>query len=140
MFSARYYDSKGDREKAIDHFEVALGIASPFGWHDHLFGVHYSLARLFHDQGRFDDTNFHLERAKSHTVNSAYNLGLATQMQAGIWYKQHRLEEATSEVVRVIDVYASLGAAKKVEDCKRLLRYIEKEQDTPAASFNCELR
>jgi len=31
------YHSKGRTEKAIGHFEAALGIASPFNWHNQLF-------------------------------------------------------------------------------------------------------
>jgi tetratricopeptide (TPR) repeat protein len=34
--------SKGETEKAIDHFETALGIASSFNWHDQLFWIHIS--------------------------------------------------------------------------------------------------
>jgi len=41
------YRSKGEWEKAISHFEAALGIASPFNWRNELFWVHYSLAILF---------------------------------------------------------------------------------------------
>ena len=126
--------SKGDREKAIRHFEVTLGIASPFDWHNQLFGALYSLAWLFRNEGRFDDANACIERAKSHTVNSAYYLGCAMEMQAGIWHKQHRLGEARSEALRAADVYERLGATKKVEGCRNLLRNIEKELDTLAAS------
>ena len=133
------YRAKGKTKKAIHHFEVALGIASPFNWHSQLFVAHFDLAGLFRDEGRFDDANSHIERAKPHTVGSAYYLGAAMDMQAKIWYKQHRLEEARSEALRAIDVYQRLGAAKDVEGCRRLLRNIEKKQGSPVASFNCEL-
>jgi tetratricopeptide (TPR) repeat protein len=33
------HESKGEREKSIHHYEAALGIASPFNWHDELFGI-----------------------------------------------------------------------------------------------------
>ena len=47
-----------------------------------LLWVHYELitTRLFRDEGRFDDAHTHIERVKSHTVNSAYNLGHARPM------------------------------------------------------------
>jgi tetratricopeptide (TPR) repeat protein len=113
------YGSKGEIKKAIRHYELALGIASTFNWHYDLFWVHYKLAGLFRNEGRFDDANDHIERAKSHTVNSAYNLGLATEEQAKIWYMQHRLEEARTEALRAADIYAKLGAAKDVERCQK---------------------
>jgi len=84
--------SKGDTEKAIRHFEIALEIASPFDWHDLLFWIHYELAGLFRGEGRFDDANAHIERAKSHTVDSAYNLGHAMELKARVWYHQSRRE------------------------------------------------
>ena len=43
--------SKGNTEKALHHLEVALGIASPPGWHGLLFWIHLSLAQLFSEQG-----------------------------------------------------------------------------------------
>ena len=88
------YRSKGNTEKAIHHFKVALRIASPFSWHDEMFWVHYSLAELFFGEGRFDDGQAHIERAKSHAVNNAYRLGRAMKLQARVWYKQRMFEEA----------------------------------------------
>ena len=137
------YQSRGEIEKAIHHFEVALGIASSFNWHEKLFWAHYRLAGLFYNEDRFDDANTHIERAKSHTVNSAYNLGHAMEIQAWIWYEQHRPEEARSEILRAADVYGRLGAAKDVEDCREFLQRIQKELGTTVASSqsdsNCEL-
>ena len=59
------YCSKGGTEKAVDHLDAALGIASSFNWHDQLFWIHYSLAVLFSGEGRLDDAHTHVERAKS---------------------------------------------------------------------------
>ena len=56
--------SKGDTEKAIHHYEVALGIASSFNWHDELFWVHYALSKLSFRQGRFDGVQAHIERGQ----------------------------------------------------------------------------
>jgi tetratricopeptide (TPR) repeat protein len=128
------YRSKGETEKAIHHFEVALGIASPFNWHDHLFWVHYSLAGLFRDEGRFDDAQAHVEHAKSHTVNSAYNLGICDGAAGWVWYRQHRLEEARTEALRAADVYEKLGAAKDMERCQGFLPAHTKELNNPVAS------
>ena len=128
------YHSKGETKKAIHHLEVALGIASPFNWHDQLFWANHSLAWLLHDEGRLDDANAHIERAKPHTVNSTYNLGVAMEMQAWIWCKQHRLEEAKSEALRAADVHERLGAAERVEGCKELLQLIQNELAGSVAS------
>jgi len=122
---AKIYRSTGEIEKAIHHFEVALGIASSFDWHDHLFWIHYKLAGLFRDQGRFYDTQTHLERAKLYSVNGPYRLGLAMKLQAVAWYEQGRLEEARTEALHAADAYEKLGIAKDVEYCRNLLLEIE---------------
>ena len=112
--------AKGEREKAIHYYETALGIASsPQFWID------YSLAKLFSDEGSFDDAITHIKRAKSHAVNDAYLLARAMEMQARFWYQQYRFDEAKSEVLRAADVYGKLGAVKDVEDCRELLQKIE---------------
>ena len=135
-------ESKGEIEKAIHHYELALGIASSFNWHDELFCVHYKLAGLFLNEGRLDDAQTHVELAKSHATNSAYYLGYATEEQSAIWYEQDRLEEAKSEALRAADIYDKLGAAKDVERCRKFLRDIEEELNAPVASgqwgLNCE--
>ena len=128
------YQSKGEMEKAIHHFQVALGIATSFNWHDGLFSVHYSLGGLFFREDRFDDAHDHLEQAKLHTVNNTYFLGRVMKLHARVWYKQDRFEEARSEALRAIDVYEKLGATGGVEDCRRLLRDIENKLDGPVTS------
>jgi len=137
------YRTKGETEKAIHHNEVVIGIASSFNWLNQLFWAHYNLARLFRDQGKFDDAQTHIEHAKSHTADNTYYLGHATEVQAAILYKQRRLEEARSEVLRAVDLYGKLGAATDMENCRKILRDIEEQLDTPVTSgqsgFNCEL-
>jgi len=123
----RIYRSKGEREKAIRHFETALGIASSFGWHEQIFLAHHSLAELFLDEGRFDDASAHIEQAKSHTVDSAYNLGYAMELQADLWYRQGRFDEAKSEILCAGGVFEKLGAAQDLKWCKGFLREIDKE-------------
>jgi len=135
----RIYHTKGDTKKAIHHFELALGIASPFDWHEILSYLHYELAQLFCDEDRFDDAHAHIEHAKSYTTNGAYFLGLATEQQVWFLYKQHRLEEARSEALRAADIFDKLGAAKSVGRCRDLLRVIEEELNSPVASGSCEL-
>jgi len=44
--------SMGETENAIDHFEMALKIASPFEWHNQLSRNHYELAAGPVFQGR----------------------------------------------------------------------------------------
>jgi len=63
---------------------------------------------LFRDEGRFGDAQTHLEQAKSHAVNNAYHLGRATELQAEV-YRQHRLEEAESELCVQSTFSTSLG-------------------------------
>ena len=137
------YRLKDETEKAIHQYEVALGVASFFDWHEEPFWIHCQLADLVLDESRFDDAHTHIEHAKSHAVNSAYKLGLAMELQGWVLYKQHRFEEARSEALRAADVYEKLGAAKDVEDCRKLLQCIQEELDTADVSdqsdSNCEL-
>jgi len=118
------YRSKGEIEKAIHHFEAALGIASSLDWRDVLYWVHYGLAGLFRDEDRFEDANAHIDHAKSFVGNNAYSLGRVMELQAEVWYHQGKLEEAKSEALQATDVYEKLGAVRDVEDCSKLLQRI----------------
>ncbi|KAF9779624.1 hypothetical protein BJ322DRAFT_1113424 [Thelephora terrestris] len=91
------YNSKGDTEKAIHHFEKGLEIASAFSRPDLLFEIRFDLALAFCGQGKFNDASAHLGQVKLDAGNSLYYLGSATEAQAGIWYRQSRLEDAKSE-------------------------------------------
>ena len=63
-------------------------------------------------------------------------------MQASVWYKQHRLEEARPGALRAVDVCEKLGIAGRVKRCRALLQRIQEELDPAAASgqsnSNCE--
>ena len=126
------YHSKGETEKAVHHLEIARGIASAFNWNHRLSFIHQDLAKLSHDKGEFDDAQAHVERAKSYVVHHAYYLGLAMQLQASLWYNQHRLEEARAEALCAVDVFEKFGAAEDLKECRVLLGWIEKEMNKPA--------
>jgi len=119
------YQSKGERDKAIHHFEVSLRIATSLNHHNVLFWTHYRLAQLFSDEGRFDDASTHIERAKSHAIDDAHDLALTMDLQARLWYKQDMFEEAKSEVLRAVGIFESLGATTDAEGTGTLLREIE---------------
>jgi len=124
----KIYRSKNEQEKAIHHLEVALGIASLFNWHNNLFWIHYNLAWPCIDKDRLDDVQVHIERAKSHAVaNRAYSLCFVMLLQAVVWYKQGRHEEAMSEVLRAVDACEKLGIADGAEACRTLAQRIQKE-------------
>jgi tetratricopeptide (TPR) repeat protein len=117
--------SKGNRKQAIHRLETALRIASPFNWRDTQFRNHFDLAILFRDEGEFDDANAHTEHAKSHAVNDVYKLGRAMHMQASVWYRQLRFEEAKSQASRALEIYEKFGAANDAVACRELLQNIE---------------
>lgn len=121
--------SEGEMEKAIEHFEAALGIASPFHWHDQLFWNHYSLAELFFDKDRLDDAHTQIERAKMHAINNPYLLGRAMDLQARFWYQERKVEAARDEASQAIDLFEKLGATKYLRRSKVLLQRIEREMD-----------
>jgi len=120
------YRSKGDTEKAIHHFEVALETASSLGVVDSLFWIRFSLAELFSWEGRFNDAHAHIEQAKPYAVNNAYNLACALQLQAKVWDQQHMFEEAKSEALRALDMFEKLGATNSAEDTRELLGHIDR--------------
>ena len=86
--------SRGKAEKAIKHYEIALRIASSFGWDDLLFWINYDLVELLLGEKRFSDAHIHLERAKPHAVNNPYDLAHAMVLEARVWYGEGRFEEA----------------------------------------------
>jgi tetratricopeptide (TPR) repeat protein len=116
------YHSRGERQKAIDHFEIAVGIASALESHNLLLRVNHSLAQLFLDEDKFDDANHYIEQAKAHTTNDEYGLGCAKKLQAKVWYGQDRLEDATSEALGALEIYEKLGSSKDAGECKNLLQ------------------
>ena len=126
------YCSKGEREKAINHFRAALQIASPFHWHNPLFSTHISLAELFLAKREFDGAHHHTEKAKSHALDNPYFHGRTALLQARVLYPQHKFEEATSEVLRAFEIFEKLGASKDLENCRTLLRNIERATESGA--------
>ena len=129
-------DSKGETEKAIEHFEIALGIASSLNWRNEQFWGHLSLADLFFDKQRFGHAHAQIERAKAHAADGSYYLGRAIELHGQILFREGRFEEARSEVLRAADVYGKLGAAADVEECGKILRSIDEEMKTVVES--CE--
>jgi len=128
------YGSKGDTEKAIYHLEVALEIALSLNMDNNLFWVYRALAELFSREGRFDDAHAYIERAKSHAIDDAYNLGRAQELQASSWYEQHMFEKARSEASHAADVFENFGAAHDLARCRELLQRIDEGTNNPVVS------
>ena len=120
------YQSKDEKGKAIQHLEAAIGIASPFDWHNQLFWTHFALARLSCDESEFDDAQSHIEQARSHAAYDAYKLGRAMDQQAEIWYRQGRLEEAKAEISCAVETFERLGAAAALPWSRYILQKIER--------------
>ena len=120
------YRSKGEREQAILHFEIAITVASSFGWATQLFWANYDLAVLFRDEDDFDGAHAHIEQARSYAVDNPYLLGDAILQLARIYYRQHRLEDSASEALRALEIFEGLGTQGIVKtSCENLLRDIE---------------
>ena len=126
--------SKGETEKAVNSFEATLEIASSFGWRRQQFWSHFGLAKLLYNQGRFDDSQAHVERAKSHVVNDMFLMGRAMDLQAGIWYVQRRFGEAMSEALCAANAYEKVGATRDLGRCRNLLRGIEEKMEVTTSS------
>ena len=119
------YLSKGEKEKAIHHYNVALGIAKTFNWHTQMLWIHYSLANIFCDENEFDDAHTHIKQAKEHAADKKYFLGRAMEAHAQIWYRQGRYEDAMSEALSAIEIYGELGAGVHLERCRAFLQRVE---------------
>ena len=130
----KIHQHKGEKAKAIHHFETALEVASIFDWDDLLFWIHYDLAQMFQGEGQLDDANTHIERAKSYTTDDAYKVARATEMQAEVWYQQHRLEDAKSEALHALEIYEKSGAADDARVCREFLQRIERLMENWSAS------
>ena len=126
----KMYHCSGEKEKAVDHFKTALEIASLSGWQETLFWTHYDLTKLFYDENDLDNANVHIARAKPYAADDAYALGCAMKMQAQIWCRQCRLEDARLEVLHALEVYKKLGAVQGVGECRELLLQIEQEMES----------
>lgn len=116
--------SRGETEDAINHYETAIGVASPSNWHDEQFWVHHSLAELNPGQGNLANAQAYAKRANSHATHSPYLLGRAMHLQAQLWCNQWRLKDAKSEVLRAAEIFEKLGAARELEVCKIVLTEI----------------
>ena len=121
------YCSKGERENAVRHFETALEIAAPFDWDGHVFWIHHSLVILFCNDSKFDDAQAHIEQAKLYMVDDVYSLGHAVLLQAMVFRRQRRLEDAKLEVLRALEIFEKLGAQVDVGECRGLLQDVEQE-------------
>ena len=129
------YQSKGRREKAVNHFQEALRIASPFNWRTQLFWVHFSLAELFLGENRFDNAQAHSNQARSHAAEDVYHMGHAMEVQARVWYQQQLLENAAAEALDALEIFEKLGAAKDVRNCRELLKKVERGMKGRSANF-----
>jgi tetratricopeptide (TPR) repeat protein len=128
------HQSKGEKEKAVHHYTMALGIASPFNWHDVLFWNHLDLAELFRNEGEFDEASAHITKAKPHAVETTFWLGCAIYLQATIWLRQRRLEDAKSEGLHALKIFEKLGAANKAGNCRGLLQMVAQAMESQSTS------
>ena len=118
------YQFKGKTKKAIRHLETALGVASSLNMVHELFWTNYSLVMLFTLEGKFEDTQTHLDHLRVHVANDPYRSARAMGLQAWFWDQQGRFEEARSEALRALDVFEKLGATHDAELTREFLQKI----------------
>ena len=122
------FHQKGSIQKAIEHFEIALGIASSSNWHDIAFRVYIPLVLLYLVEKRFNDADAHLKRAKLHAANNAGDLARAMMLQGYIFHAKGRLEEAETEALRAIETLEEIGATVDETQCRALLEMIRSDK------------
>ena len=116
------YLSMGETKKAIPHLETAQGVASSLNMVYQLFWINFALARLFSDEGKFEEAQIHVDHARVYAVNDPYLVAYAMRRQAWVWSKQGRFEEARSEVLGALDTFEKLGAARDAELARQHIR------------------
>ena len=124
-FLGDMHHSEGNWEKAIEHFEISLRIASSHNRHHDAFSSHRGLAMVFCRIGRFADANSHAEWARPYTANFPIDSAELKGLQATIWVFQGRLEEAELQYLCAIDALEELGATQLAEEfrvCIEVLR------------------
>ena len=104
------YQSKGETQKAVHHFEITLGIATSLNRVEDLLWAHLNLADLFTEQGRFSDAQIHVEHAKTFASNNTFLLAGASLQQAKLWYRRDMFGEAKSEALAALDALEKLGS------------------------------
>ena len=114
-------ESKGEKEKAICHLEAALGIASAFGWANTLFWTHHYSAELFSNEDELDRANAHIAQAKWYGVDGTYNMTRPMELQARVWFRQGRFEDARSEVLDILEIRERLQVPEDERNCCRNL-------------------
>ena len=119
------YLSKGETKKAIYHLEMALGIASSTHDVTQLFWVNSSIIWAFSEEGKFDDAQIHIDRARSYTVINARLLAWTSILQAQLWYRQSKFGAAKSEGLCALAAFEKLGAVNDAELARQLLREID---------------
>ena len=117
--------SKGRKEKVAHHLNSALEIASLREWHSPLFWVHFDMVKLFLDEGKYDEAYAQLKQAQLHACDDLYILGRAMKLQAGVWFAQHRHEDAKSEAVHALENYEKVGATRDAGICRAFLKKVE---------------
>jgi tetratricopeptide (TPR) repeat protein len=116
------HQSKGEKEEVVRHFKTALRIVPPFNWHDVLFPIHYNMAEAFLDEDEFDEAIAHIEQAKPFAVDNIHWLGCAIFLQAHVWYRQRRFEDAKSEGLHALKIFEKLNAARDARSCRNHLQ------------------
>ncbi|KAF9793344.1 hypothetical protein BJ322DRAFT_1034115 [Thelephora terrestris] len=132
------YHSKGEIEKALYNYKMAVGIASTLGNRNLLFWIQMSLAELFLSEGRLDDAQLSIEQAKPLALDDTYQLGLAVYLQAEIYYRQRRLKDAASEALRAQEIFEKFWHLGDPRLCKALLQIIEEAMQGPPPSVESD--
>ena len=121
------YRQKGNMEKAIHNYGIALSIASSLNFRSELFRIHTYQAVLFFGAGQLDNAHAHIEQAKSHAVNDANLLACTSRLQAQFLYQQDMFEAAKSEALRALNTFEKLGAANDAEATRKVLEQIDRK-------------
>ena len=120
------YQSRGETKVAINHFDAALGIATSLNSQEAQAAALSYFVVLLSGEEKFYDAQVYIERIKA--VGNPSNLGAVTLIQASLWMKQGRFEEAKFELSRVIGAHEEIGVSMFILGClKDLLRVIEGE-------------